>query len=546
MSVARSSLKFSLGTFFSRISGVLRESAVGAVFGASAAMDAFNIAFRIPNLLRDLLAEGALGSSFTKVFTQVNEQDPEKARRLFWETLSLLFFCTAIISLFGILFSSNLVALITQYDTGSKAQLFDATVFLTRVMFPYIIFASLGAVTLGVLYQRNKFFLAAVSPIAFNVSSIVGALLFSKLFLLFAPESWRASVGDVGILGLAIGVLLGGFLQFLMQFIPIAKDLSKNLKSMKWFGPVSKDFIKILMLMAPMLIATSAAQINAVVNTNFATQLETGSVSWLNYAFRILQLPVGMFGVAVGAAVLPALVKSLSGTEQDRLHRASKQLVDAVMLVLWLTIPCWILMERAADAIIALLYRAGRFSPHDVEMTASVLRAYGGAVLGYGLIKVFTSFYYAVDRTRYAMAVSVFTIFANYIGNFFLVKRFGVQGLAYTATITLNLNAFLLFCGVFRSGIRIHWKNYGRNIGALLIAAAIAFGVLSFLSDFVSTAFSDLAAATTATGMKLYSIVLLTFLVGALALIFGIFGLGFLKMTPQQAIRAIRHPQRAK
>lgn len=543
MSVAKSSLMFSIGTFGSRISGVLRESAIGAVFGASAAMDAFNIAFRIPNLLRDLLAEGALGSSFTKVFTEASATNNQRGNELFWEVLRLMFFVTAVISFVGVAFSPEIVRLMTRYeDDLAGASMFRSTVFLTRLMFPYIIFASLGAISLGALYQRNRYFLAAISPIAFNGMSILGALAFSKAFLVLAPLEWQERLGDVGILGLATGVLLGGAAQFLVQMIPIFSGLKVSLRRWSRLWPLSREASKVFVLMVPMVLASSAGQINIVVNTNFATGLQTGAVSWLNYAFRILQLPVGMFGVAVGAAVLPTLVRSLTRKSQP-MEEASKHLLNGILLVLWLTLPCMIIMYFTPFQIIALLFQAGNFRAFDTIMTAKALQGYSGAVVGYGLIKVLTSFYYAVERTRYAMMISFITIAINYIGNAFLIRHFGYVGLAFTATLTLSFNALCLFFGVFVSGVKFERKAFLPHMWALLVASVVTVVIVEVLRDVFGFVGESFLQESSVLAIKSAAAVQLSIFCGVVLTVFGFFGLRTLRVSPVQALRMLRRSQ---
>ena len=481
MSVAKSSFVFAIGTLLSRLSGVARESVVGAVFGASLFMDAFVVAFRIPNLLRELLAEGALGSSFTKVYASLCVEDQETASKLLIQTLQFVVMVSIAICALGIIFADQLVHLMMMIDAEAKdAQFTSVTIALTKVMFPFIGFASVGAIIQGALYQRGGFFLAGVAPLLFNLLSIAGALWFAPLAESMLPISMATSFGNAGILGLAIGTLLGGAAQSGIQAWGIWKPLlaGKNLwpKEIPW----SPDIKRVLLLMAPMVIAASAGQVNVIVNTNFATSLGTGAVTWLYFAFRLVQLPIGMFGVAVGAAVLPALTKSITEAHGKVDLKSSREIINAMDLVAWLMIPCTLVMTISATDITRLLYEAGRFTPKDTAMTAMAIQAYSYGLLGYGLLKVMNSYYYATGRTRFPMMVSLISIAGNYFANSLLVKEIGHQGLAVTASITLTMNALLLIVGMSKDKVHVPWRQVFASIGLLIVGSMIVWALHRF------------------------------------------------------------------
>ncbi len=543
MSVAKSSFVFALGTLLSRLSGVARESVVGAVFGASLFMDAFVVAFRIPNLLRELLAEGALGSSFTKVYASLCVEDDEAASKLLIQTLQFVVMVSIAICALGMLFADDLVHLMTMFDAGTKdAQFTTVTVALTKVLFPFIGFASIGAIVQGALYQRGGFFLAGVSPLLFNLLSIAGALWFAPMAETLIPSSYASSFGSAGILGLAIGTLLGGAAQSGIQAWGIWKPLlaGKTLwpRSLPW----SSDIKKVVILMTPMVIAASAGQVNVIVNTNFATSLGTGAVTWLYFAFRLVQLPIGMFGVAVGAAVLPALTKSITEAHGKVDLKSSREIINAMDLVAWLMIPCTLVMTVSATDITRLLYEAGRFTPEDTKMTAMAIQAYSYGLLGYGLLKVMNSYYYATGRTRFPMMVSLISIAGNYTANSLLVKEIGHQGLAVTASITLTMNALLLIAGMSKDRVQVAWRQVTSSLG-LLIAGTV---IILFLHGLYASHLQSWSPAAVlgipqSVFQNKFDASLRILVDGTLiATLFGGAGLARIKKTPKDAWRMLK------
>lgn len=484
MSLLKSSGLFAAGTLLSRVSGLVRDQVILAVFGASHLQDAFTVAFRIPNLLRDMLAEGALGNAFTKVYSSLSRDDPGRAQDLLVKFLQLTFLASLVLCSAGIVLAPQLVALMTtfgsQSDLGMAAdpQFIHNTVGLTRVLFPYLGLAVLGAVVMGALHQGGRFFLSAVAPMGFNIGNIIGALVLAR-FISGELAAWiDLNIADHAITGLAIGTLLGGLAQLGMQSSGIWRSHLRgrlNFKGLPW----NSDIKRVLILMLPAAIAASSGPINVTINTNFATTLPAGSVSWLNFAFRLLQLPVGIFGVAVSVAILPALAREIRGSSvlgtQRISEKASQQLQRGVELVLWALTPCFIFLLINALPLIDALFRHGHFTQSDAIRTSEALFAYSFGLLAYGLIKVFTSFYFAVERTTYAMVVSLFSIAVNYIGNSILVDKLAFQGLAYTASLSLTINALILAVGLLPHQIHWDYRQILKSAGILSLAAASCF-----------------------------------------------------------------------
>lgn len=538
MSVARSSFLFAVGTLISRFSGVVRESVIGAVFGASVFMDAFVVAFRIPNLLRELLAEGALGSSFTKIYAGLCVDDKEAANRLLVQTLQFVVMVSIAICALGVLFADQLVALMTLMD-GHDPKFQGITVALTKLMFPFIAFAAIGAIAQGVLYQRGGFFLAGVAPILFNVLSIIGALWLAPLAREQLPTNFSETFGDAGIFGLAVGTLLGGAAQSAIQVWGIWKPLLKNQTLLPRQRPWSPDIRKILFLMGPMVIAASAGQVNVIVNTNFATSLATGAVTWLYFAFRLVQLPIGMFGVAVGAAVLPALTKSITEAGGQVDAKASCEIVNAMDLVAWLMIPCTLALVVCSQDLTRVLYEAGKFSEADTAATAIAIEAYSYGLLGYGFLKVLNSYYYATSRTKFPMVVSIVSILANYIANSLLVKSHGHQGLALTASVTLSLNSLLLIAGMSKDKVQVDWIQIFKSISLLTFGVAIVLIFHKYFSPSVATwnmASTYLSYESSIIVKKLDALIRLFLETSVIVVVFASIGLARIGKTPKQAL----------
>jgi putative peptidoglycan lipid II flippase len=530
----------------------MRESAVGAVLGASVYMDAFIVAFRIPNLLRELLAEGALGSSFTKVYSSLSATDAVRAEKLLVQFLQFVFCASVVICTVGILEADALVKLLTDAKSSydDKTTFETAAVALTQFLFPFIGFSALGAVVMGALYQRGGFFLSAVAPILFNVASIIGVFFFGSASEMFVPNGWLTRFGDRAVFGLAAGTLLGGFLQMSWQFMAIWRPLLTGRGLLKFTSiPWSKDIAKVLLLMGPMILAGSAGQVNVVVNSNFATSVGEGAVSWLNYAFRFVQLPIGMFGVAISAAILPALSRTIAKANGIFDKDATNQMQQALELVVWLMTPCVLFIFLCSRDITALLYQAGRFRASDTSATALAMQAYSWGLISYGLLKVLNSFYYAVEKTRYPMVVGLLSIGVNYIGNAVLVREFGHVGLAMTASATLSMNALLLLIGVQKSGFtwnRIWLKSFfaylcGATLLALIVAGPLHVGFEKLaLYDFFSQRMNSTVA------VKLSSAISIVFVGAAIVVGFGFVGLRRLGRSPRDAVRLLRRPRSLK
>ncbi len=481
MSLAKSALSFAFGTLLSRVLGVVRESVLAAVFGASALLDAFFVANRIPNMLRELAAEGALGSSFTKVFSELEEKDEAKARSLLVHLTVFLCLFFFFFSLVAISFAPFLVRSLLLFDSGnSRITFFQNTVGLTRILFPFIAFMSLASVFAGALHQKGKFFYSSITPMALNMGYILGALLFSHFLKNHGPLWIEDLFAPREIVGLAIGVLLGGFLQMFFLFLGVKHFFFKKRSFLSsYINPFQDEKLKkVFALMWPMVVAASAGQVNVLVNTNFATSLHDGSVSYLNFAFRLFQLPIGVFAVAIGTASLPLLAKNLARDKSYKTFNDSFQ--SSIELTFWLLIPCMVFVFANSEAIIRFLFERGNFSSSDTYHTASVLSSYIFGLLGYGFVKVFTSFYFALEKIKFAMRVSLFSIVTNVFLNMYFVKN-GAAGLAFSTACVMNVSAFFLFLGLLREKfVELSWNKICLMIVFILLSSVTYFVFKTF------------------------------------------------------------------
>ncbi len=492
MSLGKSSLLFAIGTFLSRLTGVLRESVIAGVFGANAVLDALIVANRIPNLLRELLAEGALGASFTKVYANLKAQDESdkiaKRANLFI-VQSLLFFSllTGLICILGMIFAPEIVKLMTLFTSESEThtRFLHDTIGLTRLLFPFIAFMTVGAIASGVLHQKGMFFTSAISSVALNVGVIIGALIFARLLTNYGPDWIESSIADRSSTGLALGILLGGLCQTLIQFRGLGRAEFSGLQIPRKF-PWSKDVKKVCVLMGPMVIAGSAGQINVLVNTNFATALQEGSVTWLNFSFRILQLPIGIFAVGVGVISLPALTRVIARNGSS--SEIANSLENALSLVIWLVLPCLCFLLLNSLPTTQLLYEHGRFTSLDSIATSDALFYYSFSLIAYGCLKVLTSYYYAVERTHYAMKVSLFSILVNLGANLFFVSHLGHKGLALSTSCTLSMNALLLFWGLRQDSLKWEKEKIQKTFYLLLSSFILAIILQILCRPFVEHA----------------------------------------------------------
>jgi putative peptidoglycan lipid II flippase len=452
-SIARSAGIVGIAVMGSRILGLIRELVFAAFFGAGFAMDAFIIAFRIPNLLRDLFAEGALSAAFVTTFSQTITKRGETAA---WRLANLvnngLIVVLSLIVIAGIAFAPQVVSLLIepskyQTDANTANLTFALAVKMTRIMLPFLIMVSLSAVAMGVLNTKDRFGVPASASTMFNVGSIIGGLAFAYML---APDYMAAvfhgKLGDSdgvsrAIVGMAIGTLVGGMMQWLIQ-IPSLSSVGYSWQPVLSFK--DEDVRQVMRLMAPAIIGSAALQVNVFVNTKFASSLGEGPVSWLSYAFRLIYLPIGIFGVAISTATLPAASRAAA---LDNLNEFRRTIASSLRLTFLLTIPSAIGLIVLSRPIISLIYERGRFDAFDTDMTAVALLYNAIGLTAYSGVRVLAPAFYALKDARIPMIGSLLSIVINYAVASITVKYLGIghRGLALSISAVAIINFLFLF-----------------------------------------------------------------------------------------------------
>jgi putative peptidoglycan lipid II flippase len=465
-STAKSATKIMLAVMGSRILGLVREVVLNAIFGAGKELDAFIAAFRFPNLLRDLFAEGALSTAFVTTFSKKLAKDGKPAAfHLANLVFSSMVIVLGIVTLLGILFSDKLVWLITPgfYEVPGKAEL---TIHLTRIMFPFILLVSLAAVYMGLLNSLGSFGLPASASTAFNATSILFGLGIGYLF--------DHHLGPKAIFGFAIGTVLGGLVQLLIQ-IPRAIQLGFHLEwVLDWKDPALRHVVK---LTIPAVVASAAVQVNVLVNTYFASFLGNGAVTWLNNSFRLMQLPIGMFGVAVSMVTLPFVSQSAAEADMKKFRH---KVVEGLRLALFLTIPSSIGLAVLSVPIIGIIYERGAFTAYDTSQTGLALQAYAIGLASYACIKVLAPTFYALDSPSIPVRISIIGIILNLILNYVFIKilKLGIVGLPLSTSIVALINMLQLAWALRRKLGSLEGRKFlGFGIKLLLIAGIMGVAV---------------------------------------------------------------------
>jgi putative peptidoglycan lipid II flippase len=443
----------------SRLLGVVREQVLAYYFGAGNAMDAYNVAFRFPNLLRDLFAEGAMSAAFVPTFaSELTTQGRERAFRLANYVVNALLIVTGVAVVLGIVFAAPLVRAFAGgfEDVPGKLEL---TVLLTRIMLPFLTFVALAAAFMGMANALHHFFVPAVSPAMFNVCSVVCTVGLIAVMPAF---------GLPPVAAVAIGAVVGGFAQWGVQWPLLHREGFRYRPVLDWRDPGLR---RVLLLMGPGTIGLAATQVNLFVNTWLAAQEGTGAVSWLQLTFRLMYLPIGLFGVSIATATTPAISRQLALGDRTTVR---KTIADGLVLMMMLNVPATIGLIVLAEPIIRLMYERGAFLPSDTIAAAAALQFYAVGLLGYSVVRIASPAFYALGQSRIPVAISVITVLANAALNYGLVHVMGYRGLALGTSIAALLNASLLLMMLSRrlGGIE------GRAIAGGLVRIAIATAVM--------------------------------------------------------------------
>jgi putative peptidoglycan lipid II flippase len=477
VNLLKAAFSVSSWTFLSRITGLLRETLMAAAFGAGAVTDAFNVAFRLPNLLRRLFAEGAFSQAFVPLLGQARaSQGDAAAQALIDHTAAALLWAVGLVAVLGVVGAPVLVWAI---GSGLQGQAFtDATV-MTRIMFPYIACMSLVALGAAVLNTWRKFMLAAATPVLLNVAVIVGIVVAPRVF-------------DKPIYGVAAAVMVGGLLQIGCVWIGLKRlgtlpHLFKGPLTAFRFAGVKR----VLALMGPALLGVSVAQISLIINTQIATHLGEGRVTWITLADRLLEFPSALLGVALGVVLTPSLTRvAATGTP----HQYSALLDWGLRLTLLLALPAALGMALLAEPLTAMLYHYGKFSETALHQTAAAVQAYAIGVVGFILVKVLAPGFYARQDMKSPLRIAIAVLVATQIMNFFLVPHLGHVALALSISLGALLNAALLFWGLRHRGQLQLMPGWGVFLAKLAVALAAMAVALLAVHYFVPFAWAALQA----------------------------------------------------
>lgn len=439
-------------TLLSRVLGFVRDAVIARVFGAGAVTDAFFVAFRLPNLLRRMFAEGAFSQAFVPIFAEVrNRHGEDAARALAVRCAGALLLVLLLVTALGVLFAPAVV-LVTAPGFSADPGTFDLTVDLLRVTFPYILFISLTALAAGILNSHGRFSIPALAPALLNLSFIVAALFV-------APHLERP------VMALAWGALVGGVLQLGLQW-PVLRHIGYDL--MPRLDLADDGVRRVARQMGPALFGVSIGQISLVINTIFASFLVVGSVSWLYYADRLMEFPTGLLGVALGTILLPSLAK----TYADKSDGEYSSLLDwGLRLTFMLALPAAVALAVLAVPLVCGLFHYGQFSVHDVWMTRQALMAYSLGLLGLILVKVLAPGFYARQNIKTPVKIAIFTLFATQLMNLAFVWQLQHAGLALSIGLGACINAGLLYYHLRKADI------YQPQPGWLLFMFKLALAV---------------------------------------------------------------------
>ncbi len=472
----RSAGVVSLAVLMSRVTGLLRESVMARLFGAGLTYDAFMLGFRIPNLTRDLFAEGALSSAFVPVFTEyLNRRGKEEAARLANLVATAIIIVVGSVCALGMLAAPWIVHLMAPGFSAVPGK-FELAVRMTRIMFPFLLIVALAAQAMGVLNASNKFGVPAMASTFFNIGSVVFGIM---LGVWLGPTLHLSRIE-----GMAVGVVLGGFLQLVWQF-PSLRGLGYHFRSaFDWANPGLRQ---ILGLMVPAILGNAAVQINVMINTNFASSVHDpvrgfdGPVSWLSYAFRFMQLPIGLFGVALGSATLPSISRNAASGDMEQFRRT---LSKSLAMVFLLTVPSSVGLAVLGKSIIGAIYQGGRFQLYDTQQTALALSCYAIGLAGYAAVKVIAPAFYALGDARTPMLVSIASVAVNFGAAEFMIRvaGFGHAGLALSTSI-VALFAFIALFEIMRRRVGgVYGRELAASGGKVLVASAGMAAVIWFSS----------------------------------------------------------------
>lgn len=422
----RSGLLVMIITMVSRVLGLVRAGIIAYYFGASAMTDAFFSAFKISNFFRQLLGEGALGSSFIPLYNErVESEGEENSKQFIYSILNLLFVFSTIVTILMIIFSQGIIdGIVSGFPDETKI----IASRLLKIMSVYFVFISLSGMVCAILNNFKQFAVPASTSIFFNLAIILASMYFGKTY---------------GIDALAYGVVIGGLFQFLVVLPAFFKIMKGYSFKIDWKDPYLK---KIFIMICPMLIGIVARQVNTIVDQMFASYLSEGGVSALENATRLYLLPVGVFGVSISTVIFPALSKAMSKNDLDG---ATDNIIKGLNILLFLIIPSTAVLTFYAPEVIRLTLSYGKFDEEAVRVTSQALLYYSLGLYFYTAIYLMTRAFYSVKNSKYPVKFSIISIVINIVLNFLLIKSMAYRGLALSTSIASGVNFFLLLI-VFR------------------------------------------------------------------------------------------------
>ncbi len=469
MNLLRAAATISGLTFLSRITGLIRETIVAASFGAGPMTDAFFVAFRLPNLLRRMFAEGAFTQAFVPILAETRAAEPDRTKAIVDSVATVLFWSLALISAIGVAAAPSLVALIASGLRQDEAT-FQVAVTLTRWMFPYILMISMVALSAGILNLWRNFAVPAFAPVLLNLSFIFAAVVLAPHF-------------DPPIHALAVGVLIGGIAQLAWQVPALLKiGMVPRIGLRPWRALSDPTVRRILRNMGPAVLAVSIAQISLIINTQIASWLEPGSVSWISFGDRLMEFPTALLGIAMGTVLLP----SLSQAHADSDAAQYSALLDwGLRLSLLLAAPAMVGLALLAEPLTALLFHYGAFSAHDLEMTARTVTAYAAGLFALTAVKILAPGFFAKQDIRTPVMIGVAVLVFTQLLNLVLVPYLAHAGLALAISLGAWLNSGWLLLGLRRRGLYrpdAGWAGFSLRIAIALtgLAAGLHFSVPHF------------------------------------------------------------------
>lgn len=456
-------------TLLSRITGLVRETLVAATYGAGPMTDAFFVAFRLPNMLRRMFAEGAFTQAFVPILAQTRENSPEQTRDVLSAVATMLFWVLVLVVSIGVLAAPGLVSLVAS-GLRQDPQAFSIAVVMTRWVFPYILLISLVALSAAVLNLWKQFAVPAFAPVLLNLSMIGAALFLSPFF-------------DPPILALAAGVMIGGIIQLAWQLPALARiGMLPRIRLSFWKAMKDPAVRRVIRNMAPVLLAVSVAQFSLIINTQIASWLAAGSVSWVTYGDRLMEFPTALLGIAMGTVLLPSLSQANAAGNQQRYS----DLLDwGLRLALLLATPAMLGLALMARPLTALLYHYGAFSTQDLVMTAQTVSAYGAGLFALIAVRILAPGFFARQDVRTPVRIAISVLVFTQLMNLALVPWLAHAGLALSISLGAWLNAGWLLHGLKKRGAYRPRPGWPRFIGQVLLAllglgALLAWGSQQF------------------------------------------------------------------